>query len=172
MRPPALTGEDYAGSHLPVRLPPTRVAAAGSCCVPMQEPGRRCRVVICDDSAEYRTVLALMLRLDGNVEVVGEAGDGAEAIEVAERLQPDAMLLDVSMPNVDGIQAAPRIRAVAPQCRVVMLTGLASPAVRDRAFDAGASAYLDKGEPFAAILAVILEHCGAARGASAGDRVG
>jgi two-component system, NarL family, response regulator LiaR len=102
------------------------------------------RVLIADDHAVVREGLRGFLALQEDVEVVGEAADGEEAIAAAERLTPDVALVDLVMPRVDGIEAIRRIRAVAPQTRVIVLTSFADedkmlPAVR-----AGAVGYLLK----------------------------
>lgn len=127
----------------------------------MSRSGATCRVVICDDSTEYRTVLGLMLRVDAGIEVVGEADDGDTCIELVRRTQPDIVLLDVSMPRVDGIDAVPELHAAAPDCRVIMLTGYGSAEVRERSLSAGADDYLEKTEDFSQILTAVQSHCSA-----------
>ncbi len=104
------------------------------------------RVLIAEDEALIRMDLAEMLGEQG-YEVVGEAGDGARAIELAEELRPDLVILDVKMPVLDGIAAAERIagQRIAP---VVILTAFAQRDLVERARDAGAMAYLVK--PFSA----------------------
>jgi response regulator NasT len=104
------------------------------------------RVLIAEDEAVIRRDLAEMLREEG-YEVVGEAGDGQEAVELAELLRPDLVILDVKMPRRDGIDAASEIAAkrIAP---IVMLTAFSQRDLVERARDAGAMAYLVK--PFTA----------------------
>ncbi|MFN8189662.1 MAG: response regulator [Nocardioidaceae bacterium] len=108
-------------------------------------PARR-RVVIAEDEALIRMDLAEMLGEEG-YEVVGQAGDGAEAVRLAEELRPDLVVLDVKMPVLDGIAAAERIagQRIAP---VVMLTAFSQRDLVERARDAGAMAYVVK--PFSA----------------------
>ena len=120
---------------------------------------QRSRIVIVDDSHDYRRVLEIMLEMDGGFEVTGQAADGREGIEVVSRLQPDAVLLDVSMPRMDGLEAIPAIREQAPDTVVIMLTGFASQAVRERALLAGAHEYLDKGEEFTTIMEAVRTCC-------------
>ncbi|WP_082629737.1 response regulator transcription factor [Kitasatospora sp. Root187] len=86
---------------------------------PREVPGPR--VVIADDQELVRTGFRMILTARG-IDVVGEAADGAEAVDVARRLRPDVVLLDIRMPVMDGLEAARRILADAPDCRVVMLT--------------------------------------------------
>lgn len=100
------------------------------------------RVLIAEDEALIRLDLAEMLREEG-YEVVGEAGDGQEAVELAESLRPDLVILDVKMPRRDGIDAASEIagKRIAP---VVILTAFSQRELVERARDAGAMAYLVK----------------------------
>lgn len=111
---------------------------------PTPRPARR--VLIAEDEALIRLDLAEMLREEG-YEVVGEAGDGQEAVELAELLRPDLVILDVKMPRRDGIDAASEIAAkrIAP---IVILTAFSQRDLVERARDAGAMAYLVK--PFTA----------------------
>jgi two-component system, response regulator PdtaR len=99
-------------------------------------------VVIAEDEALIRMDLAEMLTEEG-YDVVGQAGDGAKAVELAEALRPDLVILDVKMPVLDGISAAERIASqrIAP---VVILTAFSQRDLVERARDAGAMAYLVK----------------------------
>jgi response regulator NasT len=108
---------------------------------PRPSPGAA-RVLICEDEA----VTALHLRrvlTDLGYAVVGEAGDGAEAVQLAGRLRPDVILMDVNMPRLDGIEAARRIMAEHPTA-ILMLTAYSDPELVKRALEAGASGYLVK----------------------------
>lgn len=100
------------------------------------------RVLIAEDEALIRLDLAEMLREEG-YEVVGEAGDGQEAVELAEKLRPDLVIMDVKMPRRDGIDAASEIasKRIAP---IVLLTAFSQRELVERARDAGAMAYLVK----------------------------
>ncbi len=100
------------------------------------------RVLIAEDEALIRLDLAEMLREEG-YQVVGEAGDGQEAVELAEQLRPDLVIMDVKMPRRDGLDAASEIAAkrIAP---IVMLTAFSQRDLVERARDAGAMAYLVK----------------------------
>jgi two-component system, response regulator PdtaR len=100
------------------------------------------RVLIAEDEALIRLDLAEMLREEG-YEVVGEAGDGQEAVELAEALNPDLVIMDVKMPRRDGIDAAAEIasKRIAP---IVVLTAFSQRDLVERARDAGAMAYLVK----------------------------
>jgi len=104
--------------------------------------GSRLRVLIAEDEALIRLDLAEMLGEEG-YDVVGQAGDGEKAIELAERLRPDLVVLDVKMPRLDGISAAQRI-AEQRIAAVVILTAFSQRDLVERARDAGAMAYLVK----------------------------
>lgn len=108
----------------------------------MTEASAARRVLIAEDEALIRMDLAEMLREEG-YEVVGQAGDGQEAVDLAERLTPDLVIMDVKMPRRDGIDAASEIAAkrIAP---IVILTAFSQRELVERARDAGAMAYLVK----------------------------
>jgi CheY-like chemotaxis protein len=97
------------------------------------------RVLLVDDLSDIRLVMRLLLEADGRVEVVGEAGDGAEAVELARELHPDAVILDLRMPGMDGVQALPLIRDASPGAVVVALSALPVGPMTDRAVDLGAT---------------------------------
>lgn len=111
-----------------------------------------CRVAICDDVPSFRQLLSAVFRWEQGFELVGEATNGAEAIELARRVQPDVMILDIAMPIMDGMEALPRIREAAPSTRVVVLTGFGSAGMQSRAMAAGATGFLEKGARPAAII--------------------
>jgi DNA-binding NarL/FixJ family response regulator len=104
------------------------------------------RILIVDDHPLTRDALATLLDQHGFA-VVGQAGDGNEAIEAARRLQPDLVLLDLSMPDLDGLGALPRLREAAPECEVVVLTASGTEENLLAAIRAGAAGYLLKTEP-------------------------
>ena len=102
------------------------------------------RVLLAEDHALVRDGLERLLRSAGDIEVVGAASDGAEAVELAAAAEPDVVLMDLSMPNLDGIEATRQITAARPETHVVVLTSFSD---RDRimgALDAGAIGYLLK----------------------------
>jgi DNA-binding NarL/FixJ family response regulator len=104
------------------------------------------RVLIVDDHPLTRDALAALLA-QHNFSVVGEAADGEQAIEVARELQPDLILLDLTMPGIGGLGALPHLREVAPSCEVVMLTASVAEENLLAAIRAGAAGYLLKTEP-------------------------
>jgi DNA-binding NarL/FixJ family response regulator len=83
----------------------------------------RIRILIADDHAVVRKGLAMVLRLEASFEVVGEAGDGKQALELAQKLRPDLVLLDRKMPTMDGHEAAVALRDLMPDIKVLILTG-------------------------------------------------
>ncbi|WP_248960123.1 response regulator [Sphaerisporangium perillae] len=115
------------------------------------------RVVIADDQAMVRTGLRLVLSTQDDLEVVGEAGDGDEAVELARRLRPDVVLLDIAMPRADGLAAARRILSGTTPPRVIMLTTFDTDENLRAALAAGVSGFLLKVSPpeqlFAAVRA-------------------
>ena len=104
------------------------------------------RILLVDDHPLTRSALAGLLTQHG-FDVVGEASDGEEAIEAAARLEPDLILLDLSMPGLDGLSALPRLREAAPQCEVVVLTASGTEENLLGAIRGGAAGYLLKSEP-------------------------
>jgi DNA-binding NarL/FixJ family response regulator len=112
------------------------------------------RILIVDDHPLTREALSSLLRQHG-FEVVGETGDGEEAIELAELLHPDLVLLDLAMPGMNGTVALPYIRAAAPACEVVVLTASGMEADLLASVRAGAAGYLLKSEPPERIVAFL-----------------
>jgi PAS domain S-box-containing protein len=101
-------------------------------------------VLIADDAADLRFLLRHRLDRADHVHVVAEAADGQQAIELALRHRPDVVLLDLSMPVLDGLAAARRIRAALPDTRIVVLSGYPDEIMRQRALEAGADRYCEK----------------------------
>ena len=102
------------------------------------------RVVIVDDAEDLRFLLRLQFRRDARFTVVGEASDGNEAIALAEREQPDLMILDRQMPNLGGLEAMPEIRRVSPETAIILYTANADPNTVQAALDAGGVHVLEK----------------------------
>jgi two-component system response regulator DesR len=102
------------------------------------------KIVLVDDEPSVRTGLRMCLELELDLTVVGEAENGVEAIELAQTLKPDVLVVDVEMPGLDGITATARLREVMPDVSVVMLSLHADPNTRARAQAAGAVAFVEK----------------------------
>jgi len=102
-------------------------------------------VLVVDDSPELRELISFVIkRRSPGWHVVATAKEGQEAVAVAQTQQPDLVLLDIAMPVMDGMQALPLIREVAPQAVVVMLSGYPFETAGQGALDAGADGYLEK----------------------------
>jgi DNA-binding NarL/FixJ family response regulator len=106
--------------------------------------GKLIRVFLTDDVDELRLLLRLGLEDAGDMTVVGEAGDGAEAVEQAGQIQPDVMLLDLSMPIMDGLEAIPLLRERVPEMKIVVVSGFAEGPASERAMELGADRYVSK----------------------------
>jgi DNA-binding NarL/FixJ family response regulator len=105
------------------------------------------RVMIADDHDLYRRGMQVVVELDGTAQVVGEASNGAEAVEVCQRVEPEVVLMDVRMPGVGGIEACRLIRESVPTARILMLTMSDDESDLFEAIKAGASGYLLKDLP-------------------------
>ncbi len=105
------------------------------------------KVIICDDQAVVRDGLELLLGLEKDIQVVGCAQDGAEAVELAARYQPDLALMDLKMPGMNGIEATRQIRAKFPHVKVLVLTTYDDDEWVFDAIRAGAAGYLLKDTP-------------------------
>ena len=103
------------------------------------------RVLVVDDHPAFRRALSSALSMVEDIEVAGEAGGGEAACEEAARLRPDAIVMDLTMPDLDGIGAMRRIHASRPEVPVVILTAHADAGVEREAREAGARGFLAKG---------------------------
>jgi DNA-binding NarL/FixJ family response regulator len=115
------------------------------------------RVLIADDHRLFAEALEAILATDERIEVVGQASDGGKAVELTRRLDPDVVLMDVSMPVLDGFEATREIRAASGGVHVLMLTGSNSPADVDRSREAGASGYVTKDRIASELVSAIVE---------------
>ncbi|MGM7667962.1 response regulator [Microbacterium sp. A93] len=113
------------------------------------------RVIVADDHPIVRSGIVGLLSLDDGLEVVGEASDGVEAIELAHALHPDVILMDLRMPRLTGAEATARLAAELPDIRVLVLTTYESDDDILGAIEAGASGYLLKAAPQEEIVAGI-----------------
>jgi two-component system response regulator DesR len=110
------------------------------------------RVLLADDDAAYLESLRALIEQQPELRVVAAVADGLAAIEAAERLRPDACVLDLHMPLLDGVSAAERLRRDHPSICLIALTGDADPKLHDAATRAGADAVLRKGEMVDALV--------------------
>ncbi len=101
-------------------------------------------IVVVDDAAEVRVLVRTRIRVSGRLTLVAEGSDGAEAVALARRYRPDLMLLDVSMPGMDGLAALPDVLAVSPTTKVVLFSGFEEEGLVERARQLGAAAFIMK----------------------------
>lgn len=115
------------------------------------------RLVLADDTEPLRMLLRRIFEMDERFEVVGEAGDGTEALEQVKTLQPDLLLLDLSMPRMDGLEVLDRLRPANQSTRVIVLSGHAADAAAKASLERGALAYIEKGVKPLELLATVAE---------------
>ena len=117
-------------------------------------------MLLADDNRYVRNILREILEVSGEVEVVGEAADGAELLEKAGTPGTDVYLVDIQMPVMDGIEAIGCLKARNPGCRVLVLSMYSDSALVERALSAGANGYLLKANAAAELLPAIKKVCG------------
>ena len=115
------------------------------------------RVLIADDHRLFAEALEAILAAESRIEVVGRARNGAEALEMVLDLNPDLVLMDISMPVMDGVEATRRIREARPEACVLMPTGSSAVADVDRSRDAGAAGYVTKDRIASELVDAIVE---------------
>jgi DNA-binding NarL/FixJ family response regulator len=123
---------------------------------PAVNAARTARVLVVDDQTLFRMGLTSLLSEDERVDVVGQAVDGADALKQAVKLKPDVVLMDIKMPNVDGIEATRQILEAVPGTRVLILTTFETDSQVIQALKAGASGYVLKDSSAAAIVSSIV----------------
>jgi DNA-binding NarL/FixJ family response regulator len=114
------------------------------------------RVLIVDDQSLFRAGLSRLLQADPRIEIVGEAADGAEAVKAAGSLKPDVVLMDLKMPNLDGIAATKEIAANHPDVKVLILTSFDADSQVIQALKAGANGYLLKDANVESVVSSLL----------------
>ena len=112
--------------------------------VSMSQDGGTIRLLIADDQALVRGALGALLDLEPDLDVIGMASEGAEAVRLATELRPDVCLMDIQMPGMDGVEATRRIREASAGTRVLVVTTFARPGYLRSALDAGASGFIVK----------------------------
>ena len=118
------------------------------------------KVLIADDVSQFRDGVKDLLEDEANIVVVGEAEDGPDAVEMAKKLNPDVVLMDVQLPRLDGISATRIIKKECPQINVLVISGFDDEAYMSDAIRAGANGYLSKKLPAPALVYAIKAFCG------------
>jgi PAS domain S-box-containing protein/putative nucleotidyltransferase with HDIG domain len=126
---------------------------------PLQFDEPRIRVLLVDDDASIRMLLRFTLESEGTFEICGEAGDGSEALAMAQAAQPDAIVIDLAMPIMGGLQAIPRNKQLSPATKIVVFTASDSPDVLDDAMRSGADVCLGKGASLTEVSGILSTLC-------------
>jgi len=113
------------------------------------------RILLVDDNQVFRSFLRRLLEKERDFSVVGEAGDGLEALEQTRALSPDLILMDLAMPRVNGLEATVRIKAEQSETKVIIFTQYQEDAYRQAAAECGADAFLPKTTGLADLLATL-----------------
>ena len=137
--------------------------------MPPLDEGAMIRVLLVDDQPAVRRGLELRLRLEPDMQVIGEAGSGQEALHLAQTLAPDVILMDVELPDMDGVETTTTLRTLVPLSAVVMLSIHDDVQTRARAQAAGAVAFVAKGGTTDQLIATIRQVAGQAE-SSQGER--
>ncbi len=151
---------------MPGLITPNEAVARGT-----TKPRSTATVLLVDDEEDIRYLAAMQLQRAGGFEVVGEASDGIEAVRMAARLQPSAILLDVMMPRMDGHTALPELLRVSPRSMIVMVSALSADSQAEPAISAGAFAYVEKEQMATDLGELLTDHLGRFRRALAGETV-
>ena len=117
------------------------------------------KVLIVDDHKMFRDGLRGLINAEPDMEVVGEAVDGREAIELSRRLSPDVVIMDISMPGMNGIEAMRYLIKASPKVKVIMLSMYSSGPLVESVLAAGATGYVMKGSDFGELSAAIRRAC-------------
>lgn len=113
------------------------------------------RILLVDDFAAWRQVVISMLAMKSELQVVGEASDGLEAVQKAAELKPDLILLDIGLPTLSGIEAARQIRKLVPKCKIIFLSQESSSEIIEEAMNVGASGYVVKAKAGSDLLTAV-----------------
>jgi DNA-binding NarL/FixJ family response regulator len=114
-------------------------------------------VFLVDDVPDMRMLLRLVLEADPELSVVGEAGDGPTAVDDVARLQPDVVVLDLSLPGMDGLEVMPLVREASPQTKIVVFSGYTSERMAAAALERDAARYVEKGSSIEDLAAIVRE---------------
>lgn len=118
------------------------------------------RVLVADDLQEIRTLVRTNLEFDGRFEVVGEAANGLEAVDLVRELNPDVVILDLAMPEMDGLAAISKIRQTAPGTKILVLSAFADDHNSGLVRDLGANGFIAKDRPMEDIVNAVAQVAG------------
>ena len=118
---------------------------------------RRPRVLVADDHAGVMKAVCRLLALD--CDIVGSVADGGAVLDAAQRLQPDVIVVDINLPNVNGLEACRQITQTHPDMKVIVFTAMSDPHVRQRSFEVGASAVVVKTAGDGDLLSTVKRLC-------------
>ena len=118
---------------------------------------KRPRVLLAEDHPGVAKAVCRVLALD--CEVVGSVADGSAVLEAAQRLQPDVIVIDLNLPNVDGLEVCRQITQVNPEAKVIVFSAMNDPDVTRRSFEVGASAFVFKGAGGRGLLSTVKRLC-------------
>ncbi len=125
--------------------------------------GAPLRLALVDDTSDIRDLLRRAFERTQRFQVVAEAGNGQEAVEVSAAHDPDVVLLDISMPVMDGLEALPLVRQACPRATVVMLSAFGAAEMSQRAMALGADGYIQKGTSMSSVVASVEDLVGRTR---------
>ena len=123
----------------------------------------RLRLALVDDTSDIRALLRRAFERTQRFQVVAEAGNGQEAVNVSAEHAPDVVLLDISMPVMDGLEALPLVRQACPEATVVMLSAFGATEMSQRAMALGADGYIQKGSSMSSLVASVEDLVGRSR---------
>ena len=116
-------------------------------------------IVVIDDDPDVRALVEMLLEVDERFDVLASVGEGRDGVDVVRRLQPDAVVVDLELPDIDGMTVVAEIRAVLPAARIVVFSAFADPFTLLDALRSGADGYLDKGSAWAELVPTLAELC-------------
>jgi len=116
-------------------------------------------IVVIDDDPDVRALVEVLFEVDERFDVLATVGEGRSGVDVVRRLQPDAVVVDLELPDVDGMEVVAAIRAVLPDARIVVFSAFADPFTLLEALRCGADGYLDKGSAWAELVPTVAELC-------------
>lgn len=118
-----------------------------------------CRVLIADDVEALRQLWTHLLGAEADIEVVGQAADGRSAVDMVGALRPDVLVLDLSMPGLDGLEVIRTLRREAAGTAIVVASGFAASRLAPLALELGAVAYFEKGQPGEELVRAVRDAC-------------